>query len=235
MEKIKLKTKLLMILIGITVITVAFYYRYSKNATSSLIISDVNQNHSSLNRYVEIILGGDVSFDLKIRKPRVVIRDYPRNILEKIRDKIYYGRQMIIGHRFPEVLLSDWAGEFTWWEKDNSIAFNFTFSDIKKEMLYPFNKIGDILKHSDISFVNLETPLAMEDECRVIGYFVSKPEFGMAMKKAGIDVVSVANNHVWDAEERGFLQTLENLEKANIKYTGGEEILTKRENLRYLN
>ena len=43
----------------------------------------------------------------------------------------------------------------------------------------------------------------------------------ISMRAAGISVVNIANNHTFDAEERGFLDTLRALSLAGIGHVGG--------------
>jgi poly-gamma-glutamate capsule biosynthesis protein CapA/YwtB (metallophosphatase superfamily) len=83
---------------------------------------------------------------------------------------------------------------------------------------YPFTKIKSFFKSKDFVLVNLETPLA--SDCRIYGYFMSRPEYANAMANANISMVNLANNHIFDGGETGFLQTIENLKKAGILYTG---------------
>jgi poly-gamma-glutamate synthesis protein (capsule biosynthesis protein) len=84
---------------------------------------------------------------------------------------------------------------------------------------YPFQKITPLLKHKDLVMVNLETPLA-DEQARVFGMFRSHPGYAGAMANAGITMVSLANNHIFDALEEGLFQTVEHLQKAGISYTG---------------
>jgi poly-gamma-glutamate capsule biosynthesis protein CapA/YwtB (metallophosphatase superfamily) len=90
---------------------------------------------------------------------------------------------------------------------------------------YPFAKINPFFKSKDFVFVNLETPLA--SGCRPCGYFMSKPRYAKAMADSGISMVNLANNHIFDAGEIGFLQTIGHLKDANILYAGAGENLQK--------
>lgn len=211
-------------IISICTLVVLFIVFYGNNGitdTSNNVQNNYSERLASQERVIEIMAGGDVSFDLKVRKPRVVLKDYPRSVFDKIKDKIYYGRSKIVGARFPEVILGESVDELSWWEKENWQSFNYTFSDLKEELEYPFKNISSLLEEADIAMINLETPIADENKSRIIGYFVSNPYFAYSLKEHGVDLVSVANNHAWDAGERGFLQTLENLDQAKIRIIGG--------------
>jgi poly-gamma-glutamate synthesis protein (capsule biosynthesis protein) len=74
------------------------------------------------------------------------------------------------------------------------------------------------LQERDFVLVNLETCLAKD--VRPQGLFISDPSYADAMARAGISMVNLANNHIFDGGERGFSQTVEHLERAGISYTG---------------
>ena len=54
------------------------------------------------------------------------------------------------------------------------------------------------------------------------------------LRTLGIDMVSVANNHVFDYGEQGFLDTLDALHAAGISYSGGGRNLTEASAVRYV-
>jgi poly-gamma-glutamate capsule biosynthesis protein CapA/YwtB (metallophosphatase superfamily) len=92
---------------------------------------------------------------------------------------------------------------------------------------YPFAKISDTLKDADITFVNLESQLAdlggetqsPTNEFR----FAGPPESAQSLKNAGIDIVSVANNHMWDYGKDRLFETLDSLDKNGVKYVGASQ------------
>lgn len=90
---------------------------------------------------------------------------------------------------------------------------------------YSLENIAPFLRTKDFVLVNLETPLA--SGCRPYGYFISTPGYARAMAYAGISMVSLANNHVFDAGEIGYHQTIDNLKSAGVLYTGAGEDIQK--------
>jgi poly-gamma-glutamate synthesis protein (capsule biosynthesis protein) len=82
-----------------------------------------------------------------------------------------------------------------------------------------FEKIAADLV-ADITFANLETPV--DDRSPQSGYpkFNARKELLTALKKAGIGIVSVANNHALDAGPAGLQRTLDNIEAAGIAFAG---------------
>jgi hypothetical protein len=62
---------------------------------------------------------------------------------------------------------------------------------------------------------------ALSDHGRQVGLNRTPERFALSMRSAGIDLVNLANNHTFDAEERGFLDTLRTLSLAGIAHVGG--------------
>ncbi len=83
-----------------------------------------------------------------------------------------------------------------------------------------FEKIAPDLGAADITFANLETPV--DHTAAVAGYpaFNARPELLSALKKAGVDIVSLANNHARDAGADGLLRTLQNIGAAGLAVVG---------------
>jgi len=92
------------------------------------------------------------------------------------------------------------------------------------EIDYPFTLMGDTLKSADIAFVNIESQLADldgETQSPTNEYrFAGPPEGAQSLANAGIDIVSVANNHMWDYGKARLEETLNNLNNAGVAYVG---------------
>lgn len=89
----------------------------------------------------------------------------------------------------------------------------------KDAMFYGYEE--EITK-SDMIFANLETTIT-ERGSRVQGKkftFRSSPEMLKVLKKNRIGIVSIANNHIVDYGEEGFCDTLDNLRKYGVLYSG---------------
>jgi poly-gamma-glutamate synthesis protein (capsule biosynthesis protein) len=89
----------------------------------------------------------------------------------------------------------------------------------------PFAPAAALLASADVRFVNLEGQLSdQRGETQHPGnplVFTGPPAGADALARAGITVVSVANNHMWDYGEGAFLETLRHLERAGVAYAGG--------------
>lgn len=92
------------------------------------------------------------------------------------------------------------------------------------EIDYPFANMGEVLKTADIAFVNLESQLVDlggETQSPTSEYrFAGPPEGAQSLANAGIDIVSLANNHMWDYGKNGLESTLKALDAMNVKYVG---------------
>lgn len=90
-----------------------------------------------------------------------------------------------------------------------------------KDPALPFRKIGPFFKAADLAFVNLESPFSDKGAPPTAGMvFKAPPAAVEGLLLAGIDVVSLANNHARDQHEYGLLYTLDWLEKNRIAAVG---------------
>ncbi|OKP77929.1 capsule biosynthesis protein [Paenibacillus helianthi] len=86
---------------------------------------------------------------------------------------------------------------------------------------FPFAKVAPVLKKADIAFANLETPVSVRGKVAEKTFaFRSKPTALAGLNYAGIDGVTVANNHILDFGQDAMLDTLVHLDKYKIGHTG---------------
>ena len=84
-----------------------------------------------------------------------------------------------------------------------------------------FEKAKVAFKDADIGFVNLETPIApLNDSGSRSMVFNANPELLSALKGMGVNIVSFANNHIYDQGRKAFVETLDNLEAYNLPAAG---------------
>lgn len=97
-----------------------------------------------------------------------------------------------------------------------------------------FERISKDLQAADITFANLETPV--DHAAAVSGYpkFNALPGLLKAVKRAGIDVLSVANNHVMDAGVGGLKRTLGNIETAGLVFVGAGRTKAEAKEIKYV-
>jgi len=88
---------------------------------------------------------------------------------------------------------------------------------------YPYAKALPYLQGADLTAGNLENPITGVHDPAEDKQFVFKgsPASLPALKAAGFDVVSLANNHTLDHGVQGLLETMDNLDRAGIPHMGG--------------
>jgi poly-gamma-glutamate capsule biosynthesis protein CapA/YwtB (metallophosphatase superfamily) len=86
---------------------------------------------------------------------------------------------------------------------------------------YPFSAVQPILSGVPIVLANLEGPLALkaQKQSRAFSYR-AKPKVAKYLRRAGINVVTLANNHLTDCGREGVLETLEALAVAGVTPLG---------------
>ncbi|MBI4703897.1 MAG: CapA family protein [Deltaproteobacteria bacterium] len=81
-----------------------------------------------------------------------------------------------------------------------------------------------LLATADVRFVNLESTLSEQGGETGSPHnqlvFTGPPAGAAALGRAGIDVVSLANNHAWDYGRDALLETMDHLDRAGIAYVG---------------
>ncbi|MEZ4231838.1 MAG: CapA family protein [Polyangiaceae bacterium] len=87
----------------------------------------------------------------------------------------------------------------------------------------PLRFIKPYFDSADFRFVNLESQLSEQDgvtstKHRLI--FTGPPGGAAVLKAASVDLVSVANNHMWDFGKSALLQTFDNLDRSGVRYVG---------------
>jgi len=90
----------------------------------------------------------------------------------------------------------------------------------------PWASLRDILSASDITLGNLECAVGSGNHQPVPGKeftFLAAPETLEGLKDAGIDVLTLANNHILDYGPGALLETISHLENYGIEYTGAGE------------
>ena len=111
-------------------------------------------------------------------------------------------------------------------QKDGSYDFSGMFTYVK-----PF------FDEADFVIANLETPLAGKEAVFTDTFvdFNAPDELAIAIKEAGIDVVSTVNNHTLDRDYDGLIKTLKTLDEIGLDHTGNFLPEKGREEAYYFN
>lgn len=84
---------------------------------------------------------------------------------------------------------------------------------------FPFEKLAHVLDGADMLIGNLEGPLshrAYIENMRLCGF----PEMAKSLKSIGFDVLSIANNHIFDHGYEVFKETVDICEEAGLQLCG---------------
>lgn len=81
--------------------------------------------------------------------------------------------------------------------------------------------VAELFKNADMAFVNLESPLHEVPLFQKDGaMFRADAKSLQSLTNAGIDVVSLANNHFGDGSRTGMKYTMEKVQESGLKYVG---------------
>ena len=95
------------------------------------------------------------------------------------------------------------------YEDDAGDSVNLAFKDF------------DALEAADVAMVNLECPITTRGERVEKPYnFRMHPRYLKALLSAGIDVVNLANNHIYDYGDVGLFDTISYLDSVGIQHVG---------------
>jgi poly-gamma-glutamate synthesis protein (capsule biosynthesis protein) len=84
-----------------------------------------------------------------------------------------------------------------------------------------FEKVRKLTREADVFLVNLECPFTERGEMLYKNFtFRARPSLVAALTSAGVDVVSLANNHVMDYGSEGLDDTLATLDDEGIRHFG---------------
>jgi len=202
-----------------------------------LLLMSPSKPVAAAGNHVVLILGGDVEWALNSRPPTVRYR---------IVDPRPFG-QLVFGKRdVRDQIIDDWPpipyvnegeskayleslglkggtddsfGESLSYPLQTGQEFNQDYSSNQELLSYPLKRLAPTFHAADLVVVNCEG--ALSDHGRQNGLNRTPEKFAKTMRSSGISLVNLANNHTFDAEERGFLDTLRALSAAGIAHVGG--------------
>lgn len=97
-------------------------------------------------------------------------------------------------------------------------------------LAWGFDQVAPLTRAADLFVVNLECPFTARGEKIAKNFnFKARPELVAALLAGGVDVVSLANNHLMDYGAEGLVDTRATLDAAKIRHFGaGESLLEAR-------
>lgn len=98
----------------------------------------------------------------------------------------------------------------------------------KNDWSYPFLKTAKLTQKKEIAFANLEAPFVQNCPTSSTGMIFCAPFPAIeGLKFAGINLVSLANNHILNYGQEGLTQTKELLDQNQISYTDSQRLTFK--------
>lgn len=104
-------------------------------------------------------------------------------------------------------------------------SFTNVLDDHNRDFSYFFNGVYDVVANDDLTIANLETTLTdASEDYRVDKKFNFKgdADYTNILHDGSVEAVNLANNHIYDYGEKGYNDTILNLENAGIPYFGYE-------------
>ncbi len=87
--------------------------------------------------------------------------------------------------------------------------------------IYPFERVLSLLQNADLTIANSEGTFTERGTAQVKAYtFRTPPRFAAGLAQAGIDAVSLGNNHTADYGPDGVADTLAALDAIGVKHAG---------------
>ncbi len=112
------------------------------------------------------------------------------------------------------------AGDCTF-GSDIHYCYHNSFEDYYNRYGYKyfFNNVKQVFLNDDFTVVNLECALTNSTKYANKEYvYKGKPEYSKILSASGVELVTLANNHTNDYLKKGFNDTINALNKENIKY-----------------
>jgi poly-gamma-glutamate synthesis protein (capsule biosynthesis protein) len=134
-------------------------------------------------------------------------KEIKKDLVESLENKKGNAENLLVAG--GDVILSRWVGVKIRESGDSAM---------------PFRKIAPLMASGDITFINYEAPFLDKGPLVTEGMvFKAEPDFIKGLTLAGIDIVSLANNHMKNHGREGLAFTFSHLAKNNIKYVGAGE------------
>jgi hypothetical protein len=122
----------------------------------------------------------------------------------------------VVKHRHPVAASGDVTLAFA-----GDVHFAGRVARLLKDPATTFDPITSVLKSADFTAVNLETPVTSRGQPQPKTYhFATTPVAFTALRDAGVDLVTMANNHILDYGQTGLADTLAAAKATHFPYVG---------------
>jgi len=90
-----------------------------------------------------------------------------------------------------------------------------------------FQHVAETMRSADVTFANCEQMYSDKGQPNLIHASYSDPKNIPSLLNAGLDLISLANNHTLDWGPEGLLDTISRLEQAGLPYVGAGKNITE--------
>ena len=157
------------------------------------------------------------------------------DISEGLLEDPYY---TVVGTEYKEEFTLSFAGDISLDDKWNWSPL-YIYKDKRANLLSAaFSEgVSSIMLESDIFCVNLETPITDSDK-KLDGVkfpmSTSSKNASILINQLGIDIVNIANDHIYEADSVGLSDTITHLKANGIQYIGAGKDLSDAKAPRYV-
>lgn len=89
------------------------------------------------------------------------------------------------------------------------------------DLKWPFRRLQDLFSAMDVVMVNCENAITKRGKAVVKQFnFRMDPALTAVFSEGGVDIVTIANNHVFDFGPEGLMDTIDALDRAGVLYVG---------------
>jgi len=185
-----------------------------------------NEGQKKVDASITVIAAGDIEWTKHtLWAPRYLFLGATNTLEDKTEEK--YGKHALPLPSFPFIT----TDESKLYAKKRGVdvdkagshhieaeQYNLVFDSEEKRNYHPFKRIAQLLRTADVAFANLE--MSLSDAGRSVGSFRAPTSMAKVLSWAGFDVLTTANNHIFDSGEQGMFDTEQALNENNIASFG---------------
>ncbi len=103
---------------------------------------------------------------------------------------------------------------------------------------YPFKYVSNIFKQDDFTIANGENVFTSRNllptpkNYNPAYWYYTNSKYANVYKESSIEVVSIMNNHTYDYNEEGYLDTIKALKNVGVTYGGEEPVILEKEGIK---
>lgn len=185
--------------------TSSIYQQLAKNDKEPDMVSPIKREEGAIL---------DLETAPRNKEPLNTKQDVEQQVAEKTTDQDEFQQKIVISLAGDCTLGTDESFSYV-----NS--FPYQVKKQNEDWGYFFAGVKDIFENDDLTLVNLETTFTTaKKKAKKTFRFKGDPSYVNILKEGSVEMVNIANNHIYDYLQKGFDDTIETLEQAGILYSG---------------